>query len=261
MRQLVRSTALALDELAADRADMVLTGGVDADNSAFMYLCFSKTPAFSRSNRIRPFDADSDGMLVGEGLGMLVLKRLADAERDGDRVYAVIRGLGASSDGRYKSIYAPRSEGQARALRRAYEEAGVAPASIGLVEAHGTGTSPAISASSRRCAACWTRRGEDAQPHIALGQRQVPDRPHEGGGRRRRPDQDGARPPPQGAAADDQRRAAESGARGSTARRSTSTAPSPALDAPLRRRAAARRRERFGFGGHELPRRARGART
>jgi acyl transferase domain-containing protein len=131
---------MALDELTTRRADMVLTGGVDADNSPFMYLCFSKTPAFSRSNRTRPFDADSDGMLVGEGIGMLVLKRLEDAKRDHDRIYAVIRGLGASSDGRFKSIYAPRTEGQARALRRAYAAAGVEPNTVGLVEAHGTGT-------------------------------------------------------------------------------------------------------------------------
>jgi acyl transferase domain-containing protein len=159
---------MALDELTADRADMVLTGGVDADNSPFMYLCFSKTPAFSRSNRTRPFDVDSDGMLVGEGIGMLVLKRLADAERDGDRVYAVVRGLGASSDGRYKSIYAPRTEGQARALRRAYAAAGVLPASIGLVEAHGTGT---VAGDLCELETLRTVLDEDADgvPRIALG--------------------------------------------------------------------------------------------
>jgi polyketide-type polyunsaturated fatty acid synthase PfaA len=131
---------MALSELAEGRCDMMLTGGVDTDNSPFMYLCFSKTPAFSRGDTPRPFDITSDGMMVGEGLGMVVLKRLEDAERDNDRIYAVVRGIGTSSDGRYKSIYAPRSEGQARALRRAYENAGVAPASVGLIEAHGTGT-------------------------------------------------------------------------------------------------------------------------
>ncbi|MEN4099732.1 MAG: phosphopantetheine-binding protein, partial [Anaerolineaceae bacterium] len=89
---------------------------------------------------VRAFDADSDGMMVGEGLGMVVLKRLADAERDGDRIYAVIRGVGSSSDGRFKSIYAPRSSGQAQALRRAYAEAGYSPQTVGLIEAHGTGT-------------------------------------------------------------------------------------------------------------------------
>ena len=131
---------LSLAELNDRQADVMITGGVDADNSIFMYMCFSKTPAFSRSNQVRPFDAQSDGMMVGEGIGMLVLKRLDDAERDGDRIYAVIRGVGTSSDGRFKSIYAPRSEGQARALRRAYRNAGVEPSTVGLIEAHGTGT-------------------------------------------------------------------------------------------------------------------------
>ncbi|MEU4211722.1 beta-ketoacyl synthase N-terminal-like domain-containing protein [Streptomyces sp. NPDC026206] len=131
---------MAVDELLSGRADLMLTGGCDADNSILMYLCFSKTPALSRSGRIRPFDEDGDGTLIGEGIGMLALKRLADAERDGNRVYAVLRGLGASSDGRHKSIYAPRGEGQMTALERAYADAGFGPAQIGLLEAHGTGT-------------------------------------------------------------------------------------------------------------------------
>ncbi|MCL4561263.1 MAG: phosphopantetheine-binding protein [Chloroflexi bacterium] len=131
---------MAIGELVEGRADMMITGGVDTDNSIGAYMCFSKTPAFSKSQNARPFDADADGMMVGEGIGLFVLKRLADAERDHDRIYAVIKGVGSSSDGRFKSIYAPRPEGQAKALRRAYEDAGIAPSTIGLVEAHGTGT-------------------------------------------------------------------------------------------------------------------------
>lgn len=134
------ATRMAITELVTGRTDMMLTGGVDTDNSIFMYMCFSKTPAFSRSQQVRPFDAESDGMIVGEGVGMVVLKRLADAERDGDQIYAVIKGIGASSDGRYKSIYAPRPDGQAKALVRAYEDAGISPETMGLIEAHGTGT-------------------------------------------------------------------------------------------------------------------------
>jgi len=130
----------AVSELIEGRANMMITGGVDSDNSPFTYLCFSKTPAFSPSQKIRPFDQESDGMLIGEGLGMIVLKRLEDAERDGDRIYALIRGIGSSSDGKYKSIYAPRPSGQSLAIKRAYQEAGFAPDAVGLVEAHGTGT-------------------------------------------------------------------------------------------------------------------------
>ncbi|MDG4764520.1 SDR family NAD(P)-dependent oxidoreductase [Solwaraspora sp. WMMD406] len=130
----------AAAELISGRADLMLTGGCDAENTILMYLCFSKTPAFSKAGEIRPFDENADGTLIGEGIGMLALKRLADAERDGDRIYAVLRGIGTSSDGRFKSIYAPRKEGQVVALRRAYEDAGFGPEQVGLVECHGTGT-------------------------------------------------------------------------------------------------------------------------
>ncbi len=131
---------MAISELMEYRSDLMLTGGVDTDNSILTYLCFSKTPALSRTQQSRPFDVNSDGILLGEGIGMVVLKRLEDAERDGDRIYATIRGIGTSSDGRFKSIYAPRAEGQVKALERAYQNAGFDPASIGLIEAHGTGT-------------------------------------------------------------------------------------------------------------------------
>lgn len=131
---------MAAMELATGRADLVLTGGADTFNDIFMFMCFARTQALSRSGDARPFAADADGTVLGEGVGLLVLKRLADAQRDGDRVYAVIRGIGTSSDGRSQSIYAPRAEGQARALREAYARGGVSPATVGLVEAHGTGT-------------------------------------------------------------------------------------------------------------------------
>ncbi|MCY0935119.1 type I polyketide synthase [Streptomyces sp. H34-S4] len=130
----------AVSELLEGRSDTMLVGGCDAENTIFMYLCFSKTPALSKSGNIRPFDKDADGTLIGEGIGMLALRRLSDAERDGNRIYAVLRGLGTSSDGRFKSIYAPRAEGQMVALRRAYEDADCSPASVELFEAHGTGT-------------------------------------------------------------------------------------------------------------------------
>lgn len=131
---------LSILELASGRADMMITGGSDTLNDIFMYMCFSKTPALSPTGDVRPFSSDADGTVLGEGLGMVMLKRLEDAERDGDRIYAVIQGMGTSSDGRSKSIYAPLAGGQARALRRAYEQADVEPSDITLLEAHGTGT-------------------------------------------------------------------------------------------------------------------------
>ncbi|MEO0565676.1 MAG: beta-ketoacyl synthase N-terminal-like domain-containing protein, partial [Chloroflexota bacterium] len=103
----ISAIKMAVSELQEGNADMMISGGVDTDTSPFMYLSFSKTPALSKQDRSRPFDQSADGMLLGEAIAMFCLKRLADAERDGDRIYAVIRGIGASSDGRAKSIYAP----------------------------------------------------------------------------------------------------------------------------------------------------------
>ena len=131
---------LATRELEAGTSDMVIVGGGDTVQNPFAFLCFSKTQALSPRGRCSPFDASADGIAISEGLAILVLKRLADAERDGDRIYAVIKGVGGSSDGRDKSLTAPRPEGQALALERAYAQAGFSPATIELIEAHGTGT-------------------------------------------------------------------------------------------------------------------------
>jgi len=131
---------MAAMELQAGRCDMAISGGIDAFNDIFMYMCFSKTPALSPTGNSRPFHSDGDGTILGEGIGVLVLKRLVDAERDRDRIYAVIKGIGTSSDGKGNAIYAPSTSGQMKALRDAYHTAGVAPSTIELVEAHGTGT-------------------------------------------------------------------------------------------------------------------------
>ncbi|MFF1956879.1 SDR family NAD(P)-dependent oxidoreductase [Streptomyces sp. NPDC058220] len=130
----------AVGELTLGRANLVISGGVDTGNDIGMFLCFSKTPALSRTGDCRPFSVAADGTMLGEAVVMYALKRLSDAERDGDRIHAVIRGIGTSSDGRSTAIYAPLPDGQARALRRAYEEAGYGPQTVELVEAHGTGT-------------------------------------------------------------------------------------------------------------------------
>ena len=131
---------LALLEITSGRSDMVVTGGVDTLNDIFMHMCFAKTRILSPTGDARPFSIDADGTVLGEGIGLVVLKRLADAEQDGDRIYAVIRGIGSSSDGKSQSIYAPRADGQAMALRRAYDHAGIDPGTVDLVETHGTGT-------------------------------------------------------------------------------------------------------------------------
>jgi acyl transferase domain-containing protein/NAD(P)-dependent dehydrogenase (short-subunit alcohol dehydrogenase family) len=131
---------LAVRELESKAADLVVLGGVDTVQNPFTYLAFSKTQAFSPRGRCRPFDAGANGIVISEGVAALVLKRLADAERDDDRIYAVIKGVGASSDGRARGLTAPVVEGQVRALERAYSQAGIDPATVGYVEAHGTGT-------------------------------------------------------------------------------------------------------------------------
>ncbi|NCB38892.1 MAG: beta-ketoacyl synthase, partial [Erysipelotrichia bacterium] len=131
---------LAAMELWTGKADMAITGGVDTFNDIFMYMCFCKTPALSPTGNARPFSIDNDGTILGEGIGMVVLKRLSDAERDGDRIYACINAVGSSSDGKGKAIYAPSAEGQKKSLIRAYEQAGITPRDISLIEAHGTGT-------------------------------------------------------------------------------------------------------------------------
>ena len=85
----------------------------------FGYLCFSKTQALSPRGRCSTFSADGDGIVISEGIAMIAMKRLADAERDGDRIYAVIKGVGGSSDGYAKGLTAPLPAGQLRAMRRA----------------------------------------------------------------------------------------------------------------------------------------------
>jgi acyl transferase domain-containing protein/NAD(P)H-dependent flavin oxidoreductase YrpB (nitropropane dioxygenase family) len=131
---------LAVRDLEARTSDVAIAGGVDAIQNPFAFLCFSKTQALSPTGRCRPFDANADGIAISEGVAAIVMKRLADAERDGDRIYAVIRGVGGSSDGRDRNLTAPRPEGQMRALARAYAQARFSPASVELIEAHGTGT-------------------------------------------------------------------------------------------------------------------------
>ncbi|WP_242606410.1 type I polyketide synthase, partial [Protofrankia symbiont of Coriaria ruscifolia] len=131
----------AVRELTGGRADAMIVGGVHLVQEVTFWSVFSLLRALSPSSRIRPFDRRADGILIGEGVGMVVLKRLADAERAGDRIYAVIRGCGSASDGRTSTLLAPASDGQMLAVERAWADAGLdpkAPGALGLVEAHGT---------------------------------------------------------------------------------------------------------------------------
>lgn len=138
------SSHLAVDQAVRDltsgRLDLVLAGGSHVVTPVQVMMLFCQLGALSRRECIRPFDRSADGTVLGEGIGMMVLRRLADAERAGNRIYAIIRGVGISSDGRGASVMAPRLEGEVLAMERAYGNARVEPGSMGLIEAHGTGT-------------------------------------------------------------------------------------------------------------------------
>lgn len=157
-----------MQDLLAHKCDMAIVGGAHAATPAHVLMLFCQLNALSRRGQIRPFDKDADGTLLGEGLGMMVLKRQEDAERDGDRIYACIKGIGTASDGRALGLLAPRIEGEELALRRAYEAAGLSPHTVELIEAHGTATPlgdlTEIQALSR---VFGPRHG--AQPWCALG--------------------------------------------------------------------------------------------
>ncbi|MCZ7650263.1 MAG: acyltransferase domain-containing protein [Thermoanaerobaculia bacterium] len=129
----------ALDGLVEGEYDAVLTGGVDSNMSASTFVKFCKIGALSATGT-RPYADGADGFVMGEGTALFLLKRLADAERDGDRIYAVIRGLAGSSDGRGKGITAPNPVGQRLAVERAWANVGESLATVGLIEGHGTST-------------------------------------------------------------------------------------------------------------------------
>ncbi|MCG6957561.1 MAG: SDR family NAD(P)-dependent oxidoreductase [Gemmatimonadetes bacterium] len=129
----------AVEGLIQGDYDAVLTGGIDANMSASTFVKFCKIGALSATGS-RPYAEGADGFVMGEGASVFLLKRLADAERDGDKVYAVILASGGSSDGKGKGITAPNPAGQRFAVVRAWEKAGVAPAAGDLIEGHGTST-------------------------------------------------------------------------------------------------------------------------
>ena len=129
----------AVNGLRMGNFDMAIAGGVDQMMSPSAYIKFCKIGALSETGSY-PFDARANGFVMAEGAGMVILKRLSDAVKDGDRIYAVIRAVGASSDGKGKGITAPNPKGQKLAVEKAFEQLDYTPGEVGLLEAHGTGT-------------------------------------------------------------------------------------------------------------------------
>jgi acyl transferase domain-containing protein len=157
----------AAQGLARGEYDTVVTGGVDRNMGANVFVKFCKIGALSATGT-RPFDAGADGFVMGEGAALFVLKRLADAERDGDRIYAVLLGVAGSSDGRGKGITAPNPAGQRLAIARAWQNAGADPVTASLIEAHGTSTRVGDAAELESLTAAFGP-GTVAPGSIALG--------------------------------------------------------------------------------------------
>lgn len=156
----------ALGHLAAGECSVALVGGAYLALIPRTLLGFSKVGAISAAGECRPFDREADGFVLGDGVGVVVLRPLEDALAAGDRVYAVIRGIGTSNDGTSSGPMTPRVEGQLSALRRAYADAEVSPHSIGFLEAHGTATTVGDSVELQ---AISQLRREDAGPGTAGG--------------------------------------------------------------------------------------------
>lgn len=130
----------AVKALRDGSIDCALAGGVYLCVTPEHHIAFSRIGAISKQGKCLPFDQRADGFVQGDGAGILMLKRLADAERDGDRVYAVLHGIGSNNDGGDNGPMAPVKEGQIEVIGRAWSDAGVDPAALGYVECHGTGT-------------------------------------------------------------------------------------------------------------------------
>ncbi|HZJ67095.1 MAG TPA: polyketide synthase, partial [Kofleriaceae bacterium] len=135
----VAAMSAAIEGLVEHDYDAVITGGIDRNMGPSSFVKFSKIGALSATGT-RPYADGADGFVMGEGAVVFLLKRLVDAERAGDRIYAVVRGVGGSSDGKGKGITAPNPLGQRLAVERAWKNAGLSPATVSLVEGHGTST-------------------------------------------------------------------------------------------------------------------------
>ncbi|MEU7115529.1 beta-ketoacyl synthase N-terminal-like domain-containing protein [Streptomyces sp. NPDC046182] len=132
--------SLACGHLDSGQADLVLAGAVCAPDPTLIHLSFSDLHAYPENGFSQPFDDRSGGIVTGQGAGMVAVKRLEDAVRDDDHVYAVVDGIGLSNDGAGRHPLVPRKSGQLDALARAYADAGVDPATVDYLECHATGT-------------------------------------------------------------------------------------------------------------------------
>ncbi len=152
----------AVQELHRGRCNMVVAGGVHTGQNAAFWSIFTQLGALSRQEKIKPFSSDADGLLIGEGCGFVVLKRLEDAIQDQDKIYAVIKGVGVSSDGSGTSVMSPSVKGQLKALQQAWSKANLDEKQIGYLEAHGTGT-PLGDKTELQTLAQFFGKDEDAQ--------------------------------------------------------------------------------------------------
>jgi acyl transferase domain-containing protein len=151
---------LAMDELLSGRADAMLSGGVSRPDPLFTQMGFSQLRALSKRGVCSPFDASGDGLVVGEGAGLFLLKRTEDAMAHGDRIYGVIRGVGLANDVG-GSLLAPMSEGQLRAMRAVYQRAGWQPDDVDLIECHATGTPVGDAVEIASLKQLWSDVGRD----------------------------------------------------------------------------------------------------
>ncbi|MEV6215610.1 polyketide synthase Pks13 [Nocardia sp. NPDC051833] len=158
----------AVRALRDGEADVALAGGVNMILAPVITLGFEKNGAVAKDGHIKAFSNDADGMVRSEGAGLVVLKRLVDAERDGDSILGVIKGSAVNSDGRSNGLFAPNPEAQADVLRAAYRDAGIAPSTVDYIEAHGTGT-PIGDPIEAEALARIVGRGRDADKPALLG--------------------------------------------------------------------------------------------
>ena len=149
---------LACDELQSHRADAMIAGGVSRPDSLYTQIGFSQLRALSPSGRCAPFDQSADGLVVGEGAGIMVLKRLDDAIAHGDTIHGVIRGIGLSNDMR-GNLLAPESDGQIRAMQAAYVQAGWQVHDVDYIECHAAGTTVGDTTELQSLRTLWDEKG------------------------------------------------------------------------------------------------------